>query len=265
MKRFGEIYMITCLTTRKSYIGQTIHTIEQRFLEHVRLSRNARRQTAISCALRELGAENFEIQSLATCFSRVALDATEARLIAEQGTVYPNGYNLRDGGFSHSVHASTKAKISNSMKGIVHSAESIKKMADSNRGKTRSKEQCRLHSEKLKGRKQDPAIVEKRAAALRGKKRPPEVGQLISKALKGKPQRPEVVEKRAEARRGKKLSAEARLNIGQGHRKPIIDHNGVLYPSVKQASIDLGISACYISKVLNGQFKCAKGFSFYWA
>ncbi len=67
----------------------------------------------------------------------------------------------------------------------------------------------------------------------------------LSKALKGRAPAPQTV----------KAATEAKM-------KPIVDHNGVVYSSVKEASNMLGIDHSKISAVLVGKRKTAQGYAF---
>lgn len=102
------IYKLTCKTSGKSYIGQTIYTAELRWKRHKKDAKanGAKQCTAINRAIRLYGETDFEIATLIEC-SREELDAHEVRLIEEHGTLCPNGYNICKGGAQVRVDPST--------------------------------------------------------------------------------------------------------------------------------------------------------------
>jgi hypothetical protein len=93
----GEIYIHTCTITGKSYIGQTIIGMENRWKQHVR---NARRNTdnnKFYNAIRKYGADVWTHESLVQTKSQAESDSEEIRCIDEYDTFH-NGYNGTKGG-----------------------------------------------------------------------------------------------------------------------------------------------------------------------
>lgn len=91
----GCIYIIKNTINDKVYIGQTIHTVEYRFREHLR-DAYAGVDRKLYNAMRELGIENFYAEKLVDCKDEV-LNDEEVRFI----TIYDsfiNGYNSTSGG-----------------------------------------------------------------------------------------------------------------------------------------------------------------------
>lgn len=87
----GFIYMLTS-PSGKSYIGQTIRTIEERFKEHQKDTRCV----YIHKAIKRHGWENFE-KDWYECPDE-DLNFDEPFLIETMNTLSPNGYNLTEGG-----------------------------------------------------------------------------------------------------------------------------------------------------------------------
>ena len=86
------IYSITNLVNGKKYIGQTIQDVS------VRWRRHKTGKFAIGNAIRKYGEDNFKIDILFNSFDRNYLNNAEKELIKNYNTMYPNGYNLMEGG-----------------------------------------------------------------------------------------------------------------------------------------------------------------------
>ena len=66
------VYKLTNLINGKSYVGQTIQTVEKRFKQHQHC-----KTSLIGKAIRKYGAENFSIEVLAECTTQKELDELE--------------------------------------------------------------------------------------------------------------------------------------------------------------------------------------------
>ena len=88
------IYKFTNKTNGKSYIGQSTN-IERRYKEHkTRKCENTLFHDAIS----EYGFENFDFSVIEICNAK-ELNDKEIYYIKEYNTLFPNGYNLSEGGY----------------------------------------------------------------------------------------------------------------------------------------------------------------------
>lgn len=119
MEQYGIIYMHTNKLNGKSYIGQTIYTLEKRFKEHVCESENKKHKaynTHFHNALRKYGVENFESKILDVAFSKEGLNAKEQFWILWYGT-FGNGYNHNIGGGSGRCSKEAREKLSKSLQG----------------------------------------------------------------------------------------------------------------------------------------------------
>ncbi len=87
------IYMITNLKNGKSYIGQTVFSIEARFARHC-----GKHKTAISQAIAKYGKANFKLELLESVNTSEELNKQERYYIENYNTIAPNGYNLKSGG-----------------------------------------------------------------------------------------------------------------------------------------------------------------------
>ncbi len=112
------IYKITNLITVKLYIGQTVQSMNDRWLDHKFNARNPDKYTsALYCSIRKHGVENFKIEQLDTAKTREQLNIMEQTYIKALNTLVPNGYNLELGGNNKQSHPETRAKISAALKG----------------------------------------------------------------------------------------------------------------------------------------------------
>lgn len=103
------IYQITNLKNGKRYIGQTINNVDKRWKKHKKYP-----NYALSEDLEKYGEENFLIEIIARANSYEELAYLEKEYIRTFNTMYPNGYNLTDGGRNIKMTEEHKNKISKS-------------------------------------------------------------------------------------------------------------------------------------------------------
>ncbi len=92
-----QVYLVTNTVNGKMYVGQTSHTLERRWYEHVKAS-TSKRLWLVHKAIAKNGKEKFSIEALHTCESKEEMDFVEMFYISFLNTRVPNGYNLTDGG-----------------------------------------------------------------------------------------------------------------------------------------------------------------------
>lgn len=129
------VYRITNKINGKSYVGQTVRSLEKRWKEHCQ--RSNVKTMAISNALHKYGAENFYIEILEECPSLEEMNKKEEYYIKSLNTLSPEGYNLKTGGDSKKWSEESKKKLSNSKKGkpgLPRSEKTRKKMSDTHVG-----------------------------------------------------------------------------------------------------------------------------------
>jgi group I intron endonuclease len=161
----GHIYMATCKTSEKSYIGQTrslrldrnkwrLHGFERRWREHLQDAiRNTQKKqcTVLNNAIRKYGNSDWELVLLYEC-KIDDLDHYEKEFIAKHNTMAPNGYNLTSGGNAGTtVSDEHRKRISDSMK-KVHQKEGMTQIysdAASNRFDTSKLEKVNKHIEHI--------------------------------------------------------------------------------------------------------------------
>jgi len=126
------IYKITNKINNKMYIGQTTQLLERRWSAHC--TKNIKK-SAIGCAIKKYGRENFNIEIVETCASIEEINLKEAHYISTLNTLAPNGYNLVTGGKNKKVSEETRFKLSESHKGYIISEETKSKISKSLKGK----------------------------------------------------------------------------------------------------------------------------------
>ena len=150
--RTGIIYIATSRTSGKSYIGQTIQKLSIRIGRHKQDSKTF--NNIFYKAIRELGWEDFEWETLATTENDKNtivrhLNHLEKKFVFMYDT-YKTGYNSTKGGgggkggkfFSGKKHSKKiRAKISAALKGRKLSKEWRDKIKTANTGKKHTQEQ----------------------------------------------------------------------------------------------------------------------------
>lgn len=155
------IYKITNKINCKVYIGQTIQTLRERWLEHCSKHSNC---PAIKNAIKKYGKENFTVEQIDVACDRDELDFKEEYWIEYYDCISPKGYNLKGGGNHPSLSEETKQKIGNSNKGVKRSQEFRKRLSESMKSYYRNGGK---HS--MQGRKLTPEERKKLSDAHKGK------------------------------------------------------------------------------------------------
>ncbi|AGE56703.1 GIY-YIG catalytic domain-containing endonuclease [Acanthocystis turfacea Chlorella virus NE-JV-2] len=163
----GFIYMLTS-PTKKSYIGQTICTIEERFRKHQMPGSNC---IAIYNAIQKHGWDNFEKHWYEV--PDEDLNDHEDLMVEVLGTLAPGGYNLKKGGGSGgSPCEEVKQKISKTMTGRTLSDEHKQNLSESHKGKTHTEEAKLKMSELHKGKVLSVEQKKKMSKSHKGKTNP---------------------------------------------------------------------------------------------
>lgn len=199
--KYGCIYKITS-PSGKSYIGQTVIPIHQRISQH------AKRPNSILIynAIKKYGLENMEWETLESNIPEPNLNKQETYYIKRYNSIYPNGYNLKEGGSQTRHNEKSKAKLSKANSGPNNPMY----------GKTGEKSP-------VFGRKHSKETKEKIGAAHKGKIISEETRQKMSKGSKGKKHTQETIKKMSRARKGKGPSYQTRIKISntlKNKRKP---------------------------------------------
>ena len=124
-ERYCEIYKITNLTTGKEYVGQAVSHIlnhkkyrpyghEGRFRCHISEAFSTKKNQShyLNNAIRKYGVADFVVELLEYCDITDANDR-EIYYICKYNSLFPNGFNLKNGGsvFTHSEES--KKRVSN--------------------------------------------------------------------------------------------------------------------------------------------------------
>jgi group I intron endonuclease len=110
------VYLLYCRVSRKGYVGQTTQTLKRRWQKHCADAQTGS-EYLIHRAIRKYGEDAFELSVLAEADNLPALDQIEIEQIEKQGTLAPNGYNIKEGGHHPDFSDETRKKISNAIKG----------------------------------------------------------------------------------------------------------------------------------------------------
>lgn len=122
----GTIYKLT-FPSGKSYIGVTTKTAKERFSWHRNFSKRGKQ--LIYKAWRKYGQPSLEIISIVDDKN---LFNSEIEQIKKHNTLYPNGYNMTEGGeVSPATIPEIAKRISESSKGKKMSKEACQRMSDS--------------------------------------------------------------------------------------------------------------------------------------
>ena len=166
----GYIYLIIDLTNWKKYVGQHHYHIEN-------LDPNYHGSGTIISKIYKKRPETLKEVYLKTCYTQEELDEWEKYFIFLYDTLWPNGYNLQEGGNGGVPCEETRKKISETLKGKQFSEETRRKLSDANKGKKHTEEARKKISDAKKGK----------PAPNKGIPMSEEARKKISDAKKGKP------------------------------------------------------------------------------
>jgi len=123
-ERYIEIYKITCHTTCKSYVGQTVshvfnsgkyrrYGMEKRLRSHISeaFSKKKNQCPYLNNAIRKYGVDDFDVKLLEICSIEEAQEC-ETRNIQNHKTMFPNGYNLKLGCDMVSLSEEARKRVS---------------------------------------------------------------------------------------------------------------------------------------------------------
>ena len=180
----GYIYLIIDLTNWKKYVGQHHYHLEK-------LDSNYHGSGTIISKIYKKRPQTLKEVYLKTCYTQEELDEWEQYYIKFYNTLYPNGYNLTEGGEGCVACEETRKKISESNKGRIApnkgkpmSEEQKRKLSEINKGKHHSDETKRKMSEKRKGRHHTEESKKKMSEIKKGKHHSEETRRKMSEAAK---------------------------------------------------------------------------------
>jgi len=124
-ERYCEIYKITNISNGKIYVGQAVSHIlnhkryrpyghEGRFRCHISeaFSQKKNQSHYLNNAIRKYGVHDFEVDLIECCETSDS-DSREIHYIKEFNSLYPNGYNLKNGGSVFTHTDESKKRVSN--------------------------------------------------------------------------------------------------------------------------------------------------------
>jgi group I intron endonuclease len=173
----GYIYIIENKLNCKKYIGQTVQKdIKDRWNSHKNLKHKTVGKILLN-AYKKYGINNFSYKLICICFDEDT-NEYEKEYIKKYNTLYPNGYNLLEGGNNRKHHEFTKKILSEKMMGDKNPNFGIK----------RTQEQINFMSQKMKGQN-NPSYgkkfnVEEKQKRLDRYIQNPEIKEKISNSLK---------------------------------------------------------------------------------
>jgi len=141
----GFIYKITNKINGKYYIGQTLNDVEERWKQHC--EPNSCKKSLIGRAIKKYNKDNFNFEIIAKC-ENDKINELEWYYVKIYNSLFPNGYNLKEGGGSKGKASElTKRKISLSkigvpalhLKGKPKTPEHIEKLRLAKLGKKQTK------------------------------------------------------------------------------------------------------------------------------
>lgn len=100
----GRIYLIKTTKSPLKYVGQTVKTLEERFIEHKQAYQSPKRKNnsrLLFNAFDEFGVESFFIRLLEDNIENKKLAERENYWINQLGTMFPNGLNMIKGNRSN--------------------------------------------------------------------------------------------------------------------------------------------------------------------
>ena len=148
----GYIYLIIDLTNWKKYVGQHHYHLEK-------LDSNYHGSGHIIRQIYKKRPHTLKEVYLKTCYTQEELDEWEQYYIKFYDTLYPNGYNLEEGGRGGVPSEETRRKLSEANKGkpahnkgVPMSEEQKRKLSEINKGKHHTEETKKKMSESAKRR-----------------------------------------------------------------------------------------------------------------
>lgn len=143
----NTIYILKNKCNNKIYIGQTWHSIKDRFDN----GHGYKTCTYLHNAIQKYGKDNFYYEILTFCLTQESADYIENYFIEKFKSTDPSiGYNIRSGGSRGKNSEESKIKIGNAHRGKIISQEIRDKMSIANIGKNHSEETKRKMSETSK-------------------------------------------------------------------------------------------------------------------
>lgn len=196
---YGIIYEIHCVTSGKSYVGQTAKGLKARWAKHVEYATRGGK-THLAAAIRAYGSDVFEMRILEECTDRQHLNDRETYWINRMDTMRL-GYNLTTGGDAREWSLESRQRFSENHPlrgktgpehpafGYHHTPEALECIRQGSTGRKHSEQTRQVLSEKNTGeahphygttqsietKRKRRATVERQGHPMKGKSWSPEV------------------------------------------------------------------------------------------
>lgn len=209
----------------KVYIGQTIHSLVYRKMQH-KYDVGRHRKLPFYNALNKYGFDSFKWQVICICPNINSLNEQEEYYITYYNSIN-SGYNLKSGGLNNLYSKKSREKMSNSAKGKKVSSETRKKLSDATKGEKHwnyggrcSEEHKKILSKANRGYKHTPEAIEKIRQASIGRKCGDRSGK--NNSMYGKKMSEEAKEKLRQINLGKKHSEATKKKISKANKGRIL-------------------------------------------
>lgn len=193
MKLRTGVYAIVCTKTGRVYIGSTSRSFSGRWSQHKReLRRGKHSNRFLQASWNKYGEQ---------CFSFVVMLRCEPADCVQQEQKLIDCMNVCDRriGFNLCPRAG-------SVRGLKHTAETIERIRQLNRGRKQSPEEIERRACQLRGRKRSPEVCARISEAIKGRKMSQAFKDACRKRRLGAKQTPEAIAKTAAANRGRRHS-----------------------------------------------------------
>ena len=258
----GFIYRLT-FPSKKSYIGQTIRTIEERFQAHQYASSNC---VAVYNAIQKYGWEKVEKEWYE--ISDEDLNFYEEMLVALLGTLSPGGYNLKEGGGNGRPSEETKQKMKeaqtgekNHMFGKEHTEETKQKIGEALAGEKNPMFGKTGEKHPMFGKEHTEETKQKIGEALAGEKNPMFGKTGEKNPMYGKEHTKESKKKMSKAQIGEKNHASKRV-----YQYTLDGMYVDSFGSIEKAAQSLGkTNTSGISRCANPNCKRKSAYGFKWS
>ena len=261
----GYIYLIIDLTNWKKYVGQHHYHLKK-------LDSSYHGSGTIISKIYKKRPHTLKEVYLKTCYTQEELDEWEQYYIEFYNTLYPNGYNLSEGGNGGVPCEETRRKMSAAQKGEKnhfygkHHTEETKNTISIKNGGENSAWYGKKHSDETK-RKMSAAQKGENNSFF-GKHHTEETRKKISENLKGKHHSEESKRKMSAAQKGEKnhnygkhLSEETKRKLSKIVIQYTLDGEFVReWVSLSEIKRQLGYEISAISRCCKGKQKSSYGF-----
>jgi hypothetical protein len=113
---FWNVYIITHTGSGMRYVGITQKPALARWATHIVLAYSPKPRTLIALAIRDHGVENFTVEHVLCCRSRLDAEHCEALLISTLNCQHPEGFNATPSGGTRGITVTDQMRAASSLK-----------------------------------------------------------------------------------------------------------------------------------------------------